>query len=155
MSLLRDLVIDPRNDIEHSYALATEDHARRACDVAQLFLDATEDEAERLGIAALGWNVNYHGESCDKPGQEYEKHEFTLTHQHKPMLLIDSYSLEAEVFIINPKDELLSICPRALFDSSQLIELNSKLRKCLDVTSYGSRHFGKSLMKTLRDQLRL
>ena len=152
-SLLRDLVIDPRNVIEHSYVLATEAHARRAYEVAQLFVDATEAEANIPAIAALGWNISHRHEACDIPGQKYDKHEFRLSHWQEPMLLIDSYSPDAEVFIINPKETVLGVCARDSFKSSQLTELNSMLRKCLDFTSYSSYRFDRSLMKTLRDQL--
>lgn len=57
LTALRDLVIDPRNDIEHAYEPATEEHARRACDVAELFLGATE--AESPAVISLGWKMDY------------------------------------------------------------------------------------------------
>lgn len=155
LSLLRDLVIDPRNDIEHAYALATEEQARRACELAELFLGATEPAVSLPAIAALGWSIDYSGAFCSKPGKEYERHDFTVKHHHGPTLLIDGYAKVAEVFVLHPKDEALSICPRDSFSSDQMIELNGRLRQCLASTSYSSRHFDRALMKTLRGQLGL
>jgi hypothetical protein len=155
LSVLRDLVIDPRNDIEHSYTVASEAQAKRAFDIGQLFLGATEKMAAQMTIVAHGWNVNYRGGICDKRGHEFERHEFSLRRDQKPMLLIDSYSSSGDVFVLNPKDELLAICPLKRFAVAELISLNEHLRKCLAFDSYSSRQLAPKLMSTLRDQLRL
>ena len=102
LDLLREMVIDPRNDIEHAYASATDEQARRACEFAKLFLRATEAEASTRAIAALGWNVDYRGELSSKPGNEYERHDFSLKHHHAPMLLVDGYDV-AEVLVLIPR----------------------------------------------------
>ena len=155
LSLLQDMVIDPRNDIEHSYAVATEGQARRAHDLAELFLGATEVESAIPLIVALGWNVSYRGQSCSKPGQEYEVHEFSLDHERPPMLLIDGYCPVPEALVIHPRDETVLACPRRSFSSAQITELNARVRQCLASANYSSRFFSRALMKTLRDQLRL
>lgn len=155
LTVLREMIIDPRNDIEHSYVVAMEEHARRACELAQLFLRATEDTALTPAVLALGWNVSYHGKLCDKPGNEYEFHEFRLSHQNTPMLLIDSHSSEGVVFVLHPKEERLSVCPRRAFDSTHLIDLNAKLKKCFDFISYSQHQFTPTKMNALREHLRL
>jgi len=155
LDLLRDIVIDPRNAMEHSYTAATEEGARQACDVAELFLPATETVGNSPAIAALGWNVSYRGRGRIEGGIEHEQHDFTLRREQDPMLLIDGYSPHAEVFVIYPREQSISVCPRNSFDSAQIMELNARLRQCLNSTSFSAWHFVPNLMKILRDQLRL
>jgi hypothetical protein len=155
LALLRDLVIDPRNDIEHVYRLAAEDQARRAVDVADLFIAATADEAETPAIMALGWNVNVSEFMSSTPGKEQHVIRFALTKKHAPMLLISAYPDAPEATIIQPQEEALRTCPLKDFKSSEIIKLNTRLRECLNSDSYTSRSLGEAFGKTLREQLQI
>lgn len=155
LTLLRDLVIDPRNDIEHAYRLATRDQARRAVEVAELFITATSGEAGTPAIMALGWNVNFSEFKSVVPGKEQHIIKFVLTKKHAPMLLISGYPDAPEAMIIHPKEEALRTCPLKEFESHETIKLNARLRECLSSTSYTSLALDESFIKALKEQLKL
>src|SRR5206468_2529924 len=56
-SIVRDLVIEPRNILEHTYELPSKRQAQHALDVADLMLRATDSEDSRGIIVALNWRV--------------------------------------------------------------------------------------------------
>jgi hypothetical protein len=155
LALLRDLVIAPRNGIEHAYELATEDQARRACDIAELFLGATDKEAEIPAIMALGWNVNVSESICTAPGKEHHFLKIDLTKTSAPMLLISGYPEAPEATIIHPQEETLRTCAFKEFKSEEIIRLNTRLRECLKSMSYSSRSLGEVFNKAIREQLKL
>jgi len=155
LTLLKDLVIDPRNEIEHSYELATEEQARRARDVAELFLGATDIQASTPAIVALGWNANISESICTAPGKEHHILKIHLTKSNSPMLLISGYPDGPEVMVIIPQEETLRACPLKDFKSEQVITLNNMLRECLKSESYSSRSLSAALMKAMKEQLNL
>jgi hypothetical protein len=144
LALLRDFVIDPRNDIEHAYRLATGDQARRAMEVAEVFIAATSEEAGTPAIMALGWNVNVSEFMSSTSGKEQHVIKFVLTKNHSPMLLISGYPDAPEATIIHPKEEALRMCPLKEFKSHETIKLNTRLRECLKSTSYTSRSLSEA-----------
>src|SRR5262245_38711765 len=121
LPVLRDLVIDPRNDIEHAYALATKEQAEMACHIAELFLGATEKEANAPAMVDLGWAFEY--AAWNSAGPEGVKHFFkvTLNKDHAPFLVVSGYPDGPEVMILYPQDELVSVCPLTDFRSDQLL----------------------------------
>lgn len=155
LDLLRDLVIDPRNNIEHAYELATEGKAQQAFAVAELFIGATARAAEIPAIMSLGWNVNIRESNCTVPGKEYHILEIGLTKHHSPMLLISGYPEAPEVMVILPQEETLLTCPLKKFNSEHVITLNTKLRECLKSKNYDSRSLDEAFAKALREQLKL
>jgi hypothetical protein len=155
LALLRNLVIDPRNAIEHAYRLATEDQARQALDVADLFIAATADEAATPAIMALGWNINVSEFMSATPGKEQHVIKFSLTRKHAPMLLINGYPDTPEATIIHPQEETLSSCPLEGFKSPEIMKLNARLRECLKSDNYTSRPLGEAFSKALREQLKI
>ena len=52
--VIHELVIDPRNDIEHEYSSANRQTARRAVNMCDMFLKSTEVEAGRFAIISFG-----------------------------------------------------------------------------------------------------
>jgi hypothetical protein len=155
LTLLRDLVIDPRNDIEHAYEVATEDQARQACEVAELFLGATEKEAQIPAILALGWNVSSSESISTAPGQEFHRIEIKLTKEHEPMLFIKGYPSEPEVLVIYPKEETVSTCPLKKFKPEQVMTLNARLRECLKSDGFTQRSLSPAFVKAMKEQLKL
>jgi hypothetical protein len=155
LQVIRDMIIDPRNDIEHAYASATEEQARRAWEVADLFLRATETEAASPAIETLGWHVSYSGQVCTKPGKEFARHEFSLRREQGPMLLVDGFAEPTEVLVLHPKDADVAICGLAAFSSKQIIDLNGMLRAGLSSASGWLSQFGQAMMRTMRTELRL
>lgn len=57
--MIQELVIEPRNELEHAYIPANRDTARRAIDIASLFLDASAEIDARQSIIALNMNMRY------------------------------------------------------------------------------------------------
>jgi hypothetical protein len=146
---------EPRNDIEHAYRLATEDQARRALDVADLFIAATAAEAATPAIVALGWNINVSEVMCSTPGKEQHVMKFALTKKHSPMLLINGYPGSPEATIIHPQEETLRSCPLKEFKASEIMKLDARLRECMKSDSYTSRSLGEAFIKALREQLKI
>jgi hypothetical protein len=66
-SVIQELIINPRNELEHDYVPADADTARRALGIATLFLTATDSVDSQESIIALNMNMQYtnsinHGE---------------------------------------------------------------------------------------------
>ncbi len=55
--IVSELVIDPRNELEHKYSMPTHRAAGRAIEIAELFLSATDAESSRSSIVAVNWNI--------------------------------------------------------------------------------------------------
>src|SRR5438034_4341835 len=87
LNLVRDLVIDPRNDIEHEYTLTTEKQARNAVELAELFLAGTEDEDMLIASISHGWCVEFTHEA----GPGYRRIEYRMTRNDPPMLILDVF----------------------------------------------------------------
>jgi hypothetical protein len=155
LAALRELVIDPRNEIEHAYELATEEQARRAYDVAELFLGATQQESDTLAVVALGWSVDFAEARSTAPGKEGHWIDLRLSKGNGPMLLILGYPDNPETVIVLPGEETLRSCPLRAFSSDQAIALNGKLRKCLKPGSYSSRTIDKTFLRALKEQLKI
>jgi len=64
-SVIQELIIYPRNELEHDYSPPDAGTARRAVDIATLFLTATDAVDSQESIIALNMNILYainHGE---------------------------------------------------------------------------------------------
>src|SRR5262249_24363469 len=121
LPVLRDLVIDPRNDIEHAYQIATEDQARTAYHIAELFLGATDKEASIPAVSARGWSSCVSEIISTPPGKEFHSIVIGLKKEDSPRLLVTSYEPEPNVLVLYPTDELLSCCPLNSFNPEQAI----------------------------------
>ena len=64
-SVIQELIISPRNELEHDYVPPDPDMARRALDIAKLFLTATESLGSLGTIIVLNMNLQYHCGSKD------------------------------------------------------------------------------------------
>jgi hypothetical protein len=56
--IIHELIIDPGNDVEHSYTPLTEERAAHAVELAGLFLQATSDERAHQAIISINWSVS-------------------------------------------------------------------------------------------------
>jgi hypothetical protein len=156
LNLVRDLVIDPRNDIEHAYALATEEQAKRACDVAELFLSGTDQQAAIPAVLGLGWDTSGSDMMSTAPGREFHSIVIGLKKEDGPRLLITAWEEEHRVLVLYPTDEMLSICPLQRFSVEQILTLNARLRDCLKVIgSYSTRTVGPTYIAALKQQVGL
>lgn len=136
-SIIQELIIDPRNEIEHTYLPATLEHARRAVEVADLFLRALAAENDRKAIISFAKSLNSRHETSSVQGHEYELLEFSLTHEHSPWLLIDELEPEPRALVLSPSDETLMICPLERFEKADAIALATTLRQYYSLESFG------------------
>ncbi len=58
-SIIQELIIDPRNELEHDYVPANRDTARRACEIAQMFVTTTDEVDHRDSVIAVNMNLSY------------------------------------------------------------------------------------------------
>jgi hypothetical protein len=155
LPVLRDLVIDPRNDIEHVYALATKEQAETACHIAELFLGATEKEAKVPAILDLGWDFEWAGSITAGPEDVKHSVKVMLNKDHPPFITVVGYPDAPEAMILYPQDELVSVCPLRDFRSDQLLAFNDKLREQVRSESYSLRTVGLGFIRSICRELRL
>jgi hypothetical protein len=122
-SVIQELIIDPRNELEHNYGPADADVARRAIDIASLFLDSTNDEDNRESVIALNMNILY---SHSSNGAE-NKVTFNGW-SGKPMLFIDIFDAPQAVKIVDGKNGDLQYTELSTFSQQQAIQLARILR---------------------------
>jgi hypothetical protein len=126
--IVRELVINPRNDVEHNY-VPEDTQTRHAVQIAELFINATARERERHAIISIAWSITVHRERSCAPGNEYDRLEFTHHHQNKPMLLIDPCPVNPLVMILHPANDELIACPLRNFKRNDAIALAKLLRQ--------------------------
>jgi hypothetical protein len=148
-----DLIIAPRNALEHEYDAPTEKSARHAVDVAGLFLDQVSAEVSRGAIISLGTSGNYRRDRCDKPGAEYDRISFDLLPNSRPMFLVDVLSTPHRAVILIPKDKELLVAPMDVFSRPEVLQLVQLLRAPLAAGNY--RWYDLAEFTALKDQFKL
>jgi hypothetical protein len=155
LTLLRDLVIDPRNDIEHAYTIATEEHARRAYDVAELFLGATKAEAEKQAVVVRWRSVEFTTSFPGERGKETLAIDVKLRKDSDPLMVLTWFKPDLNVLVICPGEETIRFWPLRAFKPDQAIKLNEMLRTTLWGRDCGVCSYGPMYMAALKDQLKL
>lgn len=121
--VVQELVIEPRNDLEHEYQPADGAIARHAVGISDLFLKATKDDYESGSIVALGWNVM--GSHAFKDGRELVQfREFGS----RPMLFIDVFSDPPAAKIVDPGQNETRAAELRAFTQAQSVSLARLLR---------------------------
>jgi hypothetical protein len=117
-------IINPRNDLEHSYQRATPNMARDATEIADLFLPATREEAALGAVIGLGWTVQ---SSCSEgpEGVTVELRDLGTA----PMLFLDIFEQPEAAKIIFPTDKDILVAPLKDFPDKEAIELGKLLRQ--------------------------
>jgi len=154
LDVVRDLVIDPRNDMEHKYIIPSATQAKHAVEIAELFMQSIEKEHERHAIISLASSISVIQQRCCEPGNEYERLEFSLDKRHKPMLFVDPGDEESVVMIIHPGDQEVTRCPLSQFKREQATTLAKLLRQHCALAQGGTL-VDKVWLSTLKTQLSL
>jgi hypothetical protein len=136
--VVRDFVINPRNDIEHKYIIPDAVQAKHAVEIAELFMSLIAKEQERRAILSIACSISVSRRRSCKPGNEYDHLEFTLQKQNKPMLLIEQGSEDSLVMVIHPSDMEVTACPLRKFTRDQAIALAKLLRQHYVLAQQGS-----------------
>jgi hypothetical protein len=124
-----DLVIDPRNDIEHGYRSIVPRHARNAVQIAELVLTALRVESERQAIISLGLNYGPMIQSAVNDGEPWPWG--YGANPKDTMLVVDMLSSKPKVMMIDHAYETARFAYLAEFKSDQAIDLVAQLREQL------------------------
>jgi hypothetical protein len=117
--IVHDLVITPRNNSEHSYLKVSEQAARHAVELAEMFLDSTKEEAKRAAVVALNWNLPGNFFEAPKPIQEFKDCD---------MVLVDIFQQPEKVNVVRPRDATVEFAELGVFTKDELIEFAQWLR---------------------------
>jgi hypothetical protein len=119
--IVHDLVITPRNKCEHTYREVTEQEAKHGVELAEMFLEASKEEAKRAAVIALNWNLLLPGNVFETrtPIEEFQEHD---------MILVDVFSEPPKVKIVRPQDGEVQFAELSKFSKAELIELAQWLR---------------------------
>lgn len=117
-SVVQELIIDPRNELEHRYVAADVDVARHAVEIAELFLSATDDEENCEAIIALNPNILY--------GHSVSEHRDLVTFNGwsgTPMLFIDVFGDPNAAKIVDGENGEVLYTDLGQFTRQQCIQL--------------------------------
>jgi hypothetical protein len=146
-SIVHELVIDPRNEMEHDYQTPDNATARRAVDIADLFIRATDAEHKRASIVAVNWNVM--GSHALANAREYVNFRESTC---KPMLFIDVFETSAAAKIVDPANEEMRFAELNRFTDDQAIELARHLRENYSLGSFSESRRGRGFYQEMKRQ---
>jgi hypothetical protein len=129
--IIQELIINPRNEIEHGYKVSTREQARHAVQLADLFLKAVSMEAGRKAIVAINWSVDMRYEARSTPDEKFERIDFSMAHYHASMLLVDVSNPVHRVLILHPRDEEVLLAPLTDFNRAEAVQLARDTQKTL------------------------
>lgn len=154
--VIHELVIDPRNDIEHAYSVADRQSAKRAVDLCDMFLKSTAEEAKQLAVISFGVHISIRREYCATPGHERDVLEFAVRDFVPPMLFIDcEHPQNHTAMILRPKDAEILLCPLKSFNVQQSKRLAQKLRPYHGLENYSRMQFELSWFPKFKADLNI
>ena len=116
--IVHELVIDPRNAMEHVYEGPNAASAERALGLADLLLRATQEEDARRPIVALNWGI-LGGSSSSAEGMTVR----FRGHGREPMLFIDVFAEPHSVKIVDGANNEVRYTELDSFKPGEAIEL--------------------------------
>lgn len=122
--IVHDLVISPRNVMEHDYDRPNADAAKHALQLADLLLRATQDEYARKAIVALNWGI-LGGWSVS----EGKMAAWFRAHGREPMLFIDVFEEPRAAKIVDGANKEVRYAHLDSFRADEAIELAKILRQ--------------------------
>ena len=117
--VVNDLVLTPRNMIEHAYAQPDIADARHAVGTAKLFVQATEPLTEYCSVVMVNGGVLYHGatESVEVTGI-----------QDDPFVFFDILDDEKHVKVVHPQSEEILWADLANVEKADALAIGRWLR---------------------------
>ncbi len=141
--IVYDLIIDPRNKLEHDYITPNHQKAEHSVELAQIFLNAMRTELQnRRPVIALGWNIQFSHQASQNQETKIIFNGFT----DQLMLFVDVFEKPEQIKIVDPKDEEIRCAKLGSFDKSQTLRLAKRLR-----SHYTERHKSQSTHFSGRD----
>jgi hypothetical protein len=121
--VVQELVIDPRNELEHAYQRPNCDVARHAVGICELFLNATKVAFDQASIVAVGRNIlGSHGFGPGGPFVKFRQF------GERPMLFIDVFGSKATAKIVDGKNGEVRSAELESFTLQEAVELARLLR---------------------------
>lgn len=137
-SVIQELIINPRNELEHEYIPADADTARRALDIATLFLTATDSTDSQESVIALNMNMLYsHG---SKDSQQFVTFDGW---SGGPMLFMDVFAEPHTAKIVHGDKGEVLYTEMANFTQQQAVQLASILHSHFSMQNRSSSGTGK------------
>jgi hypothetical protein len=147
-SIVQELIIDPRNELEHEYKVPEPKQANRAVQVAGLFVAAMKAELERKPIIAFNWNVQFMHSST----KTEEVIEFKGLHAN-PMFLIDVFGEHTEIKIVDPQAAEVRYARLNDFSKDDCLMLGTYLRShYTHKKNWGEFHMPETIYGALKSQ---
>jgi len=146
--IIRGWIFDPRNELEHDYKLACKDDAKKAVELAQLFVGAMQQETEQPPIVTIGWNVQGGEGYCVKSGVTLRFDGFA----EKPMLFIDVLDDPILVKVIHPRDAEIQYASLEDFQDNECLALGMKLREHWSLPSRWESSLPRYLISDLKER---
>jgi len=141
--IVHELIIDPRNQLEHDYKKPERKKAEHSVQVSELFLNATHKELGQKPIIALAWNVLAAHSVSMKDNNAREGVKFHGFSQN-PMLFIDVFIDPVEVKIVHPECDEICFARLDRFTKEESIEFAKKVREHYTKTWKSSGESGAS-----------
>jgi hypothetical protein len=143
--LVHELIIEPRNALEHQYTKPDETVARRALELGPLMLRATQEEADLGAVVALNWSLS-HSRPASGEGPD------ALVFGKEPMLFIDVFEEPPTAKIVYPSDHEVRFAKFESFSGDEAIELAKHLRRHYKLASKTSTGHGISYYREMKRQ---
>jgi len=132
-SVIQELIINPRNQLEHDYVPPDADTARRAWGIATLFLTATDSVDSQESIIALNMNMQYTN------AINHREQRVTFNGWSKgAMLFMDIFAEPQTAKIVDGEHQEVRYVELAKFTRQEAIELASILRGHYSLQNRGS-----------------
>jgi hypothetical protein len=145
--VVHELVIDPRNAIEHNYEVPSHDVARHAVGVAELFVGATDAEYQRSSIVAVAWNVlASHALTSEREYVHFRDF------RNRPMLFIDVFGEPRAAKVVDPSNSEIRSANPSSFSDDQVLTLARLLRSNYAGGSLTRRGAGRTFFREIKRQ---
>jgi hypothetical protein len=143
-SVIQELIINPRNELEHDYVPADGDTARRALEIATLFLTATDSDDSQESIVALNMNILFSHSIGNEESVAFNGWSKGM------MLFIDVFAEPHTAKIIDGENRDLRYAELANFTREEAIELARTLRHHYSLQNRGSTGTGPFFYSELK-----
>ena len=124
-AIVHELVINQRNDIEHSYQAATAVQASRAFDIAELVLErsSTIEELPKKALISLGANVQLR---VNEQPPDFSEIQLSVD---DPWLLVNTLADHPKLMVINPKEDEVCYTEMSELNVEQAVSFSRLMRE--------------------------
>jgi len=137
-SVIQELIINPRNELEHDYIPADPDTARRSLDIARLFLTATDTTDAQEAIIVLSMNM-----LCSHGTKDGEQRVTFDGWSGGPMLFMDIFGEPQAAKIVDSEKGEVLYTKLADFTQRQAVQLAGILHSHYLNDNHGSSGTGR------------